>query len=378
MSPREPHVLLVPDGTLYLSFRLLPILRRAGFTVDVLCLADDPVQYSRYVRGQTLAKDQATLAALLQQALRQLDPSRGTCIVAHEDVARVVLAENDPQVLQHWQPGATNPLVRSFLLSKFGLAEVREIWGLPIPASRVCGCQEELLGFGAEVGWPIITKPADSYGGGGVRRHGSAEEIGKSATNVGYPVLAQKYIDGQRGVVDLLCTQGRALAWLTSFSTRRLRGEFGPSTARLFMPMERLRPLVEQVAALTRFEGFCGFDWIEERSTGRYFLIEFHPRPPSGFRFGRHCGVDFSLAVRHWLLDEPLPVGPLTQPPGRAVAAHYFPNDLRRCLEERDWAGLRQWLPGSGAVHDCLWDDLPLLAGWLGSRIRQRFGPGRA
>jgi hypothetical protein len=42
--------------------------------------------------------------------------------------------------------------------------------------------------------------------------------------------------------------------------------------------------------------------------------------------------------------------------------------DLIRCVTERDWKGLRAWLPWSQYRHDVFWDDLPLFLGWLVSR----------
>lgn len=51
---------------------------------------------------------------------------------------------------------------------------------------------------------------------------------------------------------------------------------------------------------------------------------------------------------------------------GRAVPAHYFTYDLSRCLRERDWQGLKAWLPGSGVCHNMFWDDLPVLLVWVG------------
>lgn len=204
-------------------------------------------------------------------------------------------------------------------------------------------------------------------------KYDSADTVKSAVSHVRFPLLAQKYIEGRRGVVDMICSQGRVAAWLASYSTKRLNGPFGPSTARLFQAIPALQPLVEQVARLTRFEGFCGFDWLEENGTGRHYLIEFHPRPPSGFRFGRFCGVDFSAAVSAWLNGNAETFTPLVQSNGKAVAANYFTADLTRCLRERDWPGLKSWCPGNGVCHDVFWDDLPLFLGWAATRLRERW-----
>ncbi|HEY0550611.1 MAG TPA: hypothetical protein VGF13_13485, partial [Verrucomicrobiae bacterium] len=134
---------------------------------------------------------------------------------------------------------------------------------------------------------------------------------------------------------------------------------------RLFHAMPALEPLVKQAARFTKFEGFCGFDWIEEEATGVHYLIEFHPRPPSGFRFGRFCGVDFAAAITTWLKGDGAIFPAQVQAPGSSIAAHYFSGDLLRCFRQRDWQGLKLWLPGSGACHDVFWDDPRLFAAWV-------------
>jgi hypothetical protein len=194
------------------------------------------------------------------------------------------------------------------------------------------------------------------------------------------PLIAQKYIPGRSGVTEMLCAAGRPLAWLSSYVTQRRDGPFSSSTARRFQAVPALQSLVERLAQLTQFDGFCGFDWVEAADTGRHYLIEFHPRPTCGIRFGRACGVDFPAAIQAWLAGRADSFVPRTQPPGHTLSARFFSCDLLRCWRRRDWAGLRAWLPGSGTRHDLFWDDLPLLAGWglrRGGRwLKRKLGAG--
>lgn len=364
----------MPEGSLYLAFRLPKIFRQAGWAVDLLCLQGDPVAHSRYVSRAIQEKTFEDLFGRLKMVLR--DPARPwqSVVVAHEETVRRLVATGEVDLLKRWQPGALDPLTREFFLSKFGLAPAGVRWELPIPPSRTCRTRSEIEQFGEDCGWPVIVKPPGASGGVGITQYKSAPVLAAADARMDFPVLAQKFIHGHHGVAEMLCSGGRVLAWLTSYSLKRNHGNFGPSTARLFRPMPELQTLVERVARRTQFEGFCGFDWIEEASTGRHYLIEFHPRPASGFRFGHRCGVNFSAAVADWLGGEAGARGVRTQPAGTALAAHYFSSDLLRCLRERDWQGLRPWLPGSGARHDVFWDDLPLLVAWAKQRVLRQFG----
>ncbi len=369
----KPRVLLVPEGGLYLAFRLPRLFQSAGWDVDLLCLHDDLLAHSRYVGTTIREMNQDALFVRLQSLLRDTDRPWQAVIVAHEKIARQMMASGGSDLLQDWQPGAMDPQVREFLLSKFGLESASQRRELMIPPARVCQSCAEIAEFGREVGWPIVLKPPHEAGGAGVVKYISLEELESNGSTLTLPILAQKFIQGRRGVVDMLCSAGRPMAWLASYSTKRCGGEFHASTARLFRAMPALQPLVEQVARFTKFEGFCGFDWIEEEATGRHYLIEFHPRPPSGFRFGRFCGVDFTAAITAWLKRDGGVSPPQVQAPGSSVAAQYFSGDLLRCFRQRDWPGLKLWLPGSGTCHDVFWDDPLLFTAWVAQRSQRLF-----
>jgi hypothetical protein len=366
-----PRILLIPEGSLYLSFRLPMLFQKAGWEVDLMCLADDPMRYSRYIRTALPEKNPDTLARRVLSILNDPDHPWQAVIIAHEALMRQLIARLGDERLKCWQPGACSPPVKAFLLSKFGMADAEVSRLLAIPSSRVCRSREDIVAFGDDAGWPVMIKPPASSGGAGVIKYDTGEDLTSSAGALQFPLLAQRYIQGKRGVVDMLCAQGKPLAWLASYSTKRRDGEYSPSTARSFRAMPQLQPLVENVARFTRFEGFCGFDWIEEESSGHHYLIEFHPRPSSGFRFGRFCQVDFAAAIAAWLKREGDTFPTQVQAPGHSVEAHYFTGDLLRCLRQRDWQGLRNWLPGSGSRHDVFLDDFPLMSAWGIQRIRK-------
>ena len=356
---------MIPEDSLYLAFRLPKLFREAGWDVDLLCLPGELMRHSRYVRAVIKEQSKDALVERLKTILREPPRPWQEVVVVHEGIARRLLQANDVTLLKRWQPGAIDPVVREFLSSKFGLEAACRRGDFPVPPSRVCRSLEDIDEFARGAGWPIILKPPDMAGGSGVLKFDSRDQLRGALSSLALPILAQKFIPGRRGVVDMFCSDGRPLAWLSSYSMRRIGHEYSASTARRFEAMPGLRQTVESVAAFARFEGFCGFDWIEEETTGRHWLIEFHPRAPSGFRFGRHCGVDFSAAIAAWLRREAAIFSTQTQPEGTAVLAHYFSSDLFRCLRKRDWRGLNAWLPGRGVHHDVFCDDLPLLASWV-------------
>lgn len=372
MASRAERILLVPDNTLYLAFRQPRILAAAGVRVDVLCVEGAAVASSRYVDRVETVPDLATLVERTGELLGGGARDWSKVVVTMEEVVQQLAQRVEPASLAAWQPGLQEAGVRAFIRSKEGLIQARREWHLPIPELHLCADEGEVESFGARIGWPIVTKVLHGYGGHGLRYLASPADVARELTGSRYPVLAQRFVRGRRGVVELLCSAGKPIAWLASFSSRRLQGEFSASTGRDFRAMPELDPLIRRVAEATRFDGFCGFDWMVEDGTKQIHLIEFHARAPSGFRFWRDCGVDFPAGVRHWLGRGGLPAGRHSQSEGGVVRTAYFPIDLKRCLANRDWSGLRAWLPGSGYRHDFPWDDLPILFGWVLGGVRRK------
>lgn len=368
-----PHraVLLVPDGGLYLCFRMLRIFHEAGVAVDLLCPRGHPLKHSRYIRQVCECADWADVERKFGRLLGHPSRPWRRTLVAHEPSVRRLLDSLDADALAAWQPGLTAPGVREFYHGKFGLPAAQARWGLPLPPNRICHNADELRAFAVEIGGPVIVKPSDKLGGIGIRKFNDAAAVDAARAELSFPLLAQKFITGQRVVLDLFCSNRRLLGWLSSRSIAQANGPFTYSTGRHFRAMPQLRALAELIAAEGRMEGFCGVDCLEEAGTGRVYMLEFNPRLSSGWRFGRHCGVDFALAAAAWAEGVTL-AEPLAVPAECDVRAHYFPSDLFGCLRRRDWRGLQNWRPGANSRHDICWDDPLVFVAWLGGRLIRR------
>ena len=65
------------------------------------------------------------------------------------------------------------------------------------------------------------------------------------------------------GVTEMLCQRGRVLALVSSDMGGIDPPPFGPSSSRLYRRNRAAETLATRLAALTRFEGLCGFDWLQ-------------------------------------------------------------------------------------------------------------------
>jgi hypothetical protein len=174
------------------------------------------------------------------------------------------------------------------------------------------------------------------------------------------------------GCTELILQHGRVAGWFASIKERSVT-PFGASIMRKLMNPPDMADIVQNISAATGFHGLCGFDWILDEASGRVVVLEFHPRAPSGFCWGRYAGVDVPAALRDLLsgcpaeLRAPHSAGQLARGP----LCCYFPAHFWWALTEQR-SDLKHWLPGTNAVswRNVPFDDPKLLSGVLMFALR--------
>ncbi|MCX7005975.1 MAG: hypothetical protein NTY53_01755, partial [Kiritimatiellaeota bacterium] len=243
---------------------------------------------------------------------------------------------------------------------------------IPVPPGRVCRTQEEVSAWVAKHGLSVIKCDA-MHGGDGVVQVARPDEVGAIWAELNQRVVVvQKFIRGPVGCTELILQRGRVAGWFASFKERSVT-PFGASIMRRLVNPPDMAYIVQKISAATGFHGLCGFDWILDKATGCVVVLEFHPRVPSGFCWGRYAGVDVSDALRDLLSGNP---AELRAPQSAAKLARaplccYFPAHFWWALTERH-NDLKYWLPGSNAVswRNVPFDDPRLLGGVLAFALR--------
>ena len=258
--------------------------------------------------------------------------------------------------------------------SRSGFHSWAESRGIPIPPGFICRSGEDVIRCLDQ--WGTVYLKADgSSAGSGVRKIDTAAEAAEAWRVLGTPngVLVQKSVAGPVGITDMVVKEGRLQAWiacrksLTTFAT-------GPSVTRELCAPDGIGELAQKVAAESGFHGLGGFDWIIDPEDNLPRLIEFHPRPPSGFGLGEWAGVSFPRAIASLLDLEPEKL----QSPVPSKFSHkpyccYFPDHPKFVIQNRAWSEMRQWLPGSRARTWSMlpWDDPAIFLAMLG-KVRRK------
>jgi glutathione synthase/RimK-type ligase-like ATP-grasp enzyme len=364
-------VLLIADAHLHLIWPLPRLFHQAGAHLVLLAPQTQLFRHSRFV-DEWIDLQPGFQETLGGRIATQLAAHRDALVVfTSQPLLDVFFAEAHPALT----PNGLNAELWRALADKSAFQAWATARHLPVPPGRLCATMDEAVAWVEQHGVAML-KSDGVHGGMGVRKVTDADEARAAwqvlPTTAG--IIVQNYIEGDIGCTELVLQHGRPVAWFASTKERSVT-HFGASIVRRLVHPPGMDELVQAVSAASGFHGLCGFDWIQDND-GKLWLLEFHPRTPSGFGWGRYAGVDVPAAVRTLLEDRPGPTrAPLpAEQLARAPLCCYFPAHFWWALTQQP-RDLKYWLPGSNAVswRNVPLDDPRLLAGVLVFALRQLF-----
>ena len=170
-----------------------------------------------------------------------------------------------------------------------------------------------------------------------------------------YPsLMAQAFVPGRVASCQVVFDTGRPLAWATSYKVRTWPGPYGPSSAITFAPIAGVAELLPLIGEALGFHGALSVDLVVDERSGEPVVIEVNARPAGIMSRGRRGGVDFAGGLRQMLFG--IETRSHTMGTRRSVTTGLYPQDLLRCIEQRELAPLRDWL-GLATLADLPWTD---------------------
>jgi len=245
-----------------------------------------------------------------------------------------------------------------------------EAGGIPIPPMRVCRSRDEALAAAKALVPPLFLKRDVDCGGAGVMKILHIDDVGPAYEKLADtgPVVVQQMVHGRLGKTNTFYSQGRLMCHTSSFAKRTWPAPFGASCIREYFCDDRLEGIASAVGAVTGFNGFCGFDWIQDENTGEFAVIEFNGQAVSAYHLGKYVGVSYERAVADFLAGRFSTQRPRLNSRNRPII-HLFPQDIRRCITELDVMGMFNWLVGA-VKTDIPWGDANIILFFIFDFVR--------
>lgn len=291
------------------------LLVRAGFKVDLICPHHQHVKTSQWVDIS------APKNLLVSQAINLLGSKKYHLVIVGDDycMADIVDSNLPIELKVKLLPVVSNENLEH-LFSKCALSKILLAAGISTPEFEICNSLGDLTEHAKKIGFPLFIKVDRSGGGCGVFECANNKELLEKSTNLPYPLLLQRKIEGSIVDMSAFYQNGRLIDFSYSVFYKTVGGPFGASSVRqytqiAYLPIEVFIEL-ERLGIALGAHGFANITCMEDCITGQRYFIEADMRPNVWADHSKYIGNDLAKAIGQYFLKGqilllPLVINPL-------------------------------------------------------------------
>ena len=341
----RPKILLATTCRWVAPARLAMAFRHAGCEVDMVCPAGHPVVHTgacgRTYRYHGLAPLDSICAAMEDGRPKMVIPCDDlACTHLHEIHAQAVRqGDSGKEVRALVERSLGDPANYSLVDARSRLIALARELGVATPETGAISSVEELPGWIAQLGLPLVLKTDGTSGGVGVRIVASEEEAVRAFRKLDAPprlsrvikraifdqdrtlfapwlqrrrpvVNVQRYLPSSDATIAVACWRGEILASISTEVLRTWRPRGPSSVVRLINNRETNREMLqgaEKIVSHLKLSGLCGFDFVVEQKTGKAYLIEMNPRATQTCHLPLGTGHNLPVALAAAVSEEAQP-----------------------------------------------------------------------
>lgn len=300
-------------------------LHRAGVDVHAFVFAEhDHIRRSRcatLIDVPPAAHGGETLVALLIDYAKRLARRGGNpVVIPTSDEHALLLSEHADELLPHCRVWTTQIDELKRIISKDGLYAVARRLDLPTVPSVIAPTLDELTAWSADNPAPYFLKPFYVGVTGSRLKQKNlmlatrAELLDYVARNGAQALIVQRLIRGGDGYVfdcyGLCDAQGKVVTMATHRRWRQHRPDCGATSfgeIPACLPDAGEQALLKQTERLLsglRYHGIFGIEWLFDRETGAFYLIDFNARPFMSLGHLTSCGMNLPALAYQELLGQ--------------------------------------------------------------------------
>jgi biotin carboxylase len=264
---------------------------------------------------------------------------------------------------------------------KAQLAELAQEVGIDTPEIFVPRSTEEAKELIATIDLPIVIKMRKASGAAGFRKAFDRTRLERQYFDVvkvnglqedNLPML-QRLIEGPTTCTLELCNRGQVISEVMYRGIRTMPRDGGTTVLRESMSDPVCSEAAAKLVKHQSYHGFCGFDFIMDRETGRPFLVDGNCRITPAIVMAHHAGCDM---IEAWLRIADGEDTPELPPAHDGVRTKLQFADFVWLLESyfasfKDWSGehklRKQWWADKDFFYDVasLHDPMPTVMLWV-------------
>lgn len=206
------------------------------------------------------------------------------------------------------EPEAYRTVNNKWLLAQF--MEEHQVPGPPTVLGTLADDFERQL---RAIEFPVLIKPITAWGGEGIRRFESVDELqafldeyGREAFKDRY--IVQSFLPGYVIGLNVLCRNGEVLAYTMQRGTIPNPQKWAAAAAIRFIRQEGVLETAQKLLRALNWSGFGNLDMFYDTSDDQVKVLEFNARFWGSLRGSYVAGVNFPYLACLAALDVPFPV----------------------------------------------------------------------
>lgn len=132
-----------------------------------------------------------------------------------------------------------------------------------------------------KIKFPVLIKPTiDSGGGKSIKKFSNREEVEKYFidNNFDFDYLVEEFIQGRDYCFNVLCHNGKILAYSIHKGNKKEENDFGPSVGFTFLYDDSLYQLAAKLMKSLNWSGVANIDVIYDEIANEFRILEINPR----------------------------------------------------------------------------------------------------
>ena len=235
---------------------------------------------------------------------------------------------------------------RKILSSKNGFSEFCIENNLLTPKYHSYNSKEDYFKIIEELNFPLIKKYEFSWGGMDMNIIQNKDELQKTLEyqEENKNIMFQEYIDGEEIGIDAFFYKGQLITYFCAKVITYSTNKFSFSTRRLYFNNLDLKAYLTELGEKSGANGFASISYIQENTTGKYFLIEMDLRTNSWMAYSQYLSDNnFISAIRNINSKNKFQDANAILF-NKEIEIALFYKDIHRLIFKKDIRGIFKWI----------------------------------
>ena len=317
------------------------VIHSGGYTVDVYCSKDSWLLAGSYYH-KWIESNNENRAHYVAELIR-LSHAYDWVIPGDETVllmlnAAITDTADFLRVMPIVQTGN-----RGLIGSKSGLSDFCKSHNIPSPAYHVYGETPDWDNAIRNMRFPVLIKPDEGYGGGGIIKCADADAVFASLDTITnkHHLVVQEFITGKDIGIEAFFKNGTLVLYNAADIVRYFDTSFSFTTARYCYKDKSIEAFIRDIGQKIGIHGFASIQLIQDHHSNKLLLIEADLRPNFWVPYGRFAHADFAEAIKIFSGSR---ITPMDLTPGKRVKIALFYRDLIRAFNKKDIKTFAKWM----------------------------------